>query len=217
MISVVVTENPMPLEQKMGCIIPMTIRFLHGELRINAYPSFEPIAEKMQKMADSRKMDAGELIDFFADEMSQKMREYGYSYDADASSAPYDLYEADQKHLPDEKMVTSDTWKLDGDEVAFGISRNGEIVSCASANAPLEEDEEDVISIEVETEDAWQKKGFAASCAAALIRYLMRTGSYRAVQYECSEANIASERVAQKLGLTLVERRCYFVGYLEEE
>ena len=89
--------------------------------------------------------------------------------------------------------------------IAAGAVVEGNIVAIAHtyAETKLHAD------IGVSTLEAWRKKGFATAAASLVAQEIQARGKVPA--WSCGEDNIASLRVAQKLGFTEVERRTYVI------
>ena len=91
------------------------------------------------------------------------------------------------------------------DGIAAGAVVDGNIVAIAHtyAETKLHAD------IGVSTLEAWREKGFATATASLVAQEIQTRGKVPA--WSCGEDNIASLRVAQKLGFTEVARRTYVI------
>lgn len=89
--------------------------------------------------------------------------------------------------------------------IAAGAVVDGNIVAIAHtyAETKLHAD------IGVSTLEAWREKGFATAAASVVAQEIQARGKVPA--WSCGEDNIASLRVAQKLGFTEVARRTYVI------
>ncbi|MDE0325484.1 MAG: GNAT family N-acetyltransferase [Candidatus Poribacteria bacterium] len=89
--------------------------------------------------------------------------------------------------------------------IAAGAVVDGNIVAIAHtyAETKLHAD------IGVSTLEAWREKGFATAAASLVAQEIQVRGKIPA--WSCGEDNIASLRVAQKLGFTEVARRTYVI------
>ena len=89
--------------------------------------------------------------------------------------------------------------------IAAGAVVDGNIVAIAHTYA-----ETDLhADIGVSTVEQWREKGFATAAASLVAREVQAKGKVPA--WSCGEDNIASLRVAQKLGFTEVGRRTYVI------
>ncbi len=68
--------------------------------------------------------------------------------------------------------------------------------------------------IGVSTVETWRENGFATAAASLVAREIQAMG--KVPVWSCGEANIASRRVAQKLGFTEVGRRTYVIPMSSE-
>jgi predicted GNAT family acetyltransferase len=65
--------------------------------------------------------------------------------------------------------------------------------------------------VAVDTSKEWRGRGFATATASLVVQRLQETGQ-RPV-WSSGEGNLASLRVAQKLGFTPITRRTYVIRY----
>ena len=91
------------------------------------------------------------------------------------------------------------------DGIAAGAVVDGNIVAIAHTYA-----ENDLhADIGVSTVEQWREKGFATAAASLVAQEIQARG--KVPVWSCGEDNIASLRVAQKLGFTEVGRRTYLI------
>ena len=91
------------------------------------------------------------------------------------------------------------------DGIAAGAVVDGNIVAIAHTYA-----ENDLhADIGVSTIEQWREKGFATAAASLVAQEIQARG--KVPVWSCGEDNIASLRVAQKLGFTEVGRRTYLI------
>ena len=91
------------------------------------------------------------------------------------------------------------------DGIAAGAIADSNIVAIAHTYA-----ETDLhADIGVSTVEAWREKGFATAAASLVAKEIQAKG--KVPVWSCGEDNIASRRVAQKLGFTEVGRRTYII------
>ena len=96
------------------------------------------------------------------------------------------------------------------DGIAAGAVVDNNIVSIAHTYA-----ETDLhADIGVSTIEAWREKGFSTAAASLVAQEIQARGKVPA--WSCGEDNIASLRVAQKLGFTEIGRRTYVIPILPE-
>ena len=96
------------------------------------------------------------------------------------------------------------------DGIAAGAVVDNNIVAIAHTYA-----ETDLhADIGVSTIEAWREKGFATAAASLVAQEIQARGKVPA--WSCGEDNIASLRVAQKLGFTEIGRRTYVIPILPE-
>ena len=89
--------------------------------------------------------------------------------------------------------------------IAAGAVVDGNIVAIAHTYAETELHAD----IGVSTIETWRKNGFATAAASLVAQAIQARGKVPA--WSCGEDNIASLRVAQKLGFTEVGRRTYLI------
>ena len=96
------------------------------------------------------------------------------------------------------------------DGIAAGAVVDNNIVAIAHTYA-----ETDLhADIGVSTIEAWREKGFSTAAASLVAQEIQARGKVPA--WSCGEDNIASLRVAQKLGFTEIGRRTYVIPILPE-
>ena len=96
------------------------------------------------------------------------------------------------------------------DGIAAGAVVDGDIVAIAHTYA-----ETDLhADIGVSTLEAWREKGFSTAAASLVAQEIQARGKVPA--WSCGEDNIASLRVAEKLGFTEISRRTYVIPISSE-
>ncbi|MBQ4353876.1 MAG: GNAT family N-acetyltransferase [Clostridia bacterium] len=168
-----------------------------------------------------------EAIAFLNSRLAPEMEKWGFTL-TDARSHAYLEFRCSKpdtaKILPDCEIIASldrekwdnlelDEFELDEsdptDRMAV-IRRKGKIVCFAGLN-DLSED--GLFELNVECEEAYRRKGFAASCIAALTAYLLGLGED--VKYVTSVQNEASRKTAQAAGFRLYKKVLPFVCHRE--
>ena len=96
------------------------------------------------------------------------------------------------------------------DLLCFGTVIDGKLVSVASENPGMIEDD-DHRDIAVETAEGYEGMGYGTSNVAALTYYLLDPGI--TVTYTVSDDNIRSKRIAEKLGFEPAARELCFLCY----
>ena len=185
-------DSKIVLDMDFDLIIPFEIH----EGNILAFDVLKDIAEEFQiKFADDYFID--EAFDFLHEKIKLYTDKWGYTV-ARLYTWEY-YYEINTVNTE----VILDSTKKDGDRFVTMI--DGNIVSFA---------EENMGEIGVETISEYQNKGYAASNVAALAKYL--TDSNIKVSYYCDRYNIASQRIAEKVGFEITNKyyfyRCYKNG-----
>ncbi|MDE2840499.1 MAG: GNAT family N-acetyltransferase [Chloroflexota bacterium] len=95
---------------------------------------------------------------------------------------------------------------LDEGSVAAAVV-DGRIVGSAHTTAQTDR----YADIGVGTDERWRNRGFATSAASIVARRIQESG--RIPVWSCGEDNMASLRVAQKLGFTEVSRLAYVIKH----
>lgn len=99
-------------------------------------------------------------------------------------------------------------WNLEVDDedscdVICAVIENGRIAAYACVD---DIQDEDGVEVTVECAPAYRCRGFASSCTARLINYLLGEGLTNAVHYKCRSTNTASRKCAEKAGLKYAGR-----------
>ena len=85
---------------------------------------------------------------------------------------------------------------------------DGQIVGSAQTTAQTDR----YADIGVDTNEQWRRRGFATSAASIVARQIQESG--RIPVWSCGEDNMASLRVAQKLGFREVSRLTYVIKHI---
>lgn len=200
-----------------------------GTLDLLVYSFAEKTAEEFEK-AYSTDPFTDEAKAYLAEKLAPVMEEFGFDTDA-ALERVHLEYRCDApntgKILPDCVLINSldgeewedlplDEFDLDPenplDRMAV-IRDDGKIVCFAGLNDISEED--GLLEVTVECEEAYRRKGYGASCIAKITEYLLGLGED--VKYVCSDDNLPSARTAESAGYSLQSTCMPFVCYKFEE
>lgn len=102
-------------------------------------------------------------------------------------------------HTPDPSCIKND------EPVAVVVS-DGEIIAVSATN---DFSDSDAIEVYVETAKDYRGRGLGRAAVAALSLELLRRGDR--VAYKCAEKNVASNKIAERLGFTREGRRLSIV------
>ena len=218
-----------------GCIaLPLEVyQPVDGEICVTVYPGWESKAEEFLRLFAEDPFSAG-AIDWLKKCLTPFVREYGMAPSRDADVHFLDYRLMDRRALtvscilPDTELADGNTdmsgWKnatthaleMDPDDPddACAIYRVGNTIAAYAALNDFPE-EEDVRELHVECAPASRKNGYATSCTARLADFLLARGY--SVKYVCRHTNLASARVAEKAGFTMVGRKYSFVCYRNED
>ena len=218
-----------------GCIsVPIEVyQPVDGELCVTVYPGLERVADEFLRLF-SEDPFSDEAIEWLKKCLTPFVGKYGMSpsRDADVYFLDYRMRErpalAKERILPDTELIDGHTdmsgWKnattheleMDPDDPddACAVYRVGNTIAAYAALNDFPE-EENVREIHVECAPAYRGKGYATSCTVCLSAFLLERGY--SVKYVCRHTNLASARVAEKAGFTLVGRKYSFVCYRNED
>jgi len=176
------------LSMDFDCIIP----FEFDEFNIKAFDVLKDIAEKFEIKFEKSAFDyLYEKIKPYTDKWGYTVaRLYNWGY----------FYEMDQVNTD---VILDSTIKH---ENMFVTMIDGNIVSFA---------EENMGEIGVETIAEYQHRGYGASNVAALAKYCADIN--KKVFYYCDRYNIASQRIAEKVGFVITNRYYFYTCYKNEE
>ncbi len=200
-----------------------------GINEIITYSFTKKIVENFEKeFGDNPFSDGAKL--FLKEELGPVMEKLGYDCDGalDVVHYEYRCSSADKsKILPNCEIIDTlegedydgvplDEFSLDtsdeADRMAV-IRENGKIVCFAGLNDIAEDD--GCTEITVECAENHRKKGYGASCVAALTDYLLTLGAD--VKYVCTADNIPSIKTAEAAGFVLYDKCLPFVCYRDIE
>ena len=218
-----------------GCIaVPMEVyQPVGGEICLTVYPGWENVAEDFLRLFSDDPF-SDDAVDWLKKHLTPVIRKYGMSPSRDADVYFLDYRMTDRQALaqagvlPDTELIDGHTdmtgWingtthalEMDPDDPddACAIYRVGNTIAAYAALNDFPE-EEDVREIHVECAPAYRKNGYATACTIRLADFLLTRGY--SVKYVCRHTNLASARVAEKAGFTLVGRRYSFVSYRNED
>lgn len=218
-----------------GCIaVPVELyQPVDGELCVTVYPGLERVTDEFLRLFSEDPFSA-EAIAWLKKCLTPFIGKYGMSpsRDADVYFLDYRMRErpalAKERILPDTELIDGHTdmsgWKnattheleMDPDDPddACAVYRVGNTIAAYAALNDFPE-EENVREIHVECAPAYRGKGYATSCTVCLSAFLLERGY--SVKYVCRHTNLASARVAEKAGFTLVGRKYSFVCYRNED
>jgi RimJ/RimL family protein N-acetyltransferase len=218
-----------------GCIaVPVELyQPVDGELCVTVYPGLERVADEFLRLF-SEDPFSDEAIEWLKKCLTPFVGKYGMSpsRDADVYFLDYRMRErpalAKERLLSATELIDGSTditgWKnattheleMDPDDPddACAVYRVGNTIAAYAALNDFPE-EENVREIHVECAPAYRGKGYATSCTVCLSAFLLERGY--SVKYVCRHTNLASARVAEKAGFTLVGRKYSFVCYRNED
>ena len=218
-----------------GCIaVPVELyQPVDGELCVTVYPGLERVTDEFLRLFSEDPFSA-EAIAWLKKCLTPFVGKYGMSpsRDADVYFLDYRLTDrsdlAEVRTLPATELIDGHTdmtaWtnatthalEMDPDDPddACAICRVGNTIAAYAALNDFPE-EEDVREIHVECAPAYRKNGYATACTIRLADFLLARGY--SVKYVCRHTNLASARVAEKAGFTLVGRKYSFVCYRNED
>ena len=195
------------------------------EAEITVYPQFAPVARRLEKAYRGRLLTE-EAVSFLLDALRAPMEAGGFAPSPDIRRTIREFSLADAASLrtdvilPDTRLIRDGeappplpaalTQPTAAEDAPFAIQiADGRIVACAALNDFMAE--ETGVEIHVECAPGWRGRGFAASCAARLAKHLISAGE--TVLYRVWEQNLASLRVAEKVGFRETGCRHSFVYY----
>ena len=218
-----------------GCIaVPLEVyQPVGGEICLTVYPGLEPVADEFLRLF-SEDPFSDEAIEWLKKCLTPFVGKYGMSpsRDADVYFLDYRMRErpalAKGRMLSATELIDGSTditgWtnatthelEMDPDDPddACAVYRVGNTIAAYAALNDFPE-EENVREIHVECAPAYRGKGYATSCTVCLSAFLLERGY--SVKYVCRHTNLASARVAEKAGFTLVGRKYSFVCYRNED
>lgn len=213
-------EDDFPLREGFDLVIPIGITHVFGsEPVITYYDAAKDIAlwldslpcevlfsEKVISELEARISSLGELSDHAFGDNDDGKSSYLFRLDSKDNLNKELILESTVLLLEDdtrENMTDCDLYQ--SGLACFGTVIDGRIVSAAAEN-PLfgEADDGNVIDIGVETADVYKGNGYGASNTAALAEYLLDRG--KKVSYIAGEGNIASIKIAEKVGFAVYGR-----------
>lgn len=218
-----------------GCIaVPVELyQPVDGELCVTVYPGVESVAEEFLRLF-SRDPFSADAIEWLKKCMTPFVGKYGMAPSRDADVYFLDYRLTDRANLAEVRTLhatelidghtdmtawtnaTTHALEMDPDDPddACAIYKVENTVAAYAALNDFPE-EEDVREIHVECAPAYRKKGYATACTVRLADFLLNRGY--SVKYVCRHTNLASARVAEKAGFTLVGRKYSFVCYRNED
>lgn len=204
--------------------VPMEVSCLaDGSVELLVYSFCGKVAEEFIEQFEKNPF-SGEAVSYLMDWLTPKMAAMGYTLTDPRNHAYVELRCASPnqtKILHDCEIIDTlegEQWEeleLDAfmleptepsDRMAV-IRRDGRIVCYAGLNDLNEED--GLLELTVECEEAYRKQGFGASCVAVLSDYLMNLG--QEVKYVTAERNLASLQTAEAAGFTFFKKVLPFV------
>ncbi len=216
-----------------SCIaMPIEIRLsADSELEIISYSFTENIAAEFEKRYSSDPFSDGAKR-FLTEKLTPIMNELSYEtegasdrvhleYRAEADNRteikPSDLAEIIDS-LENERWadIPLEDFELNCDDIIdrMAVVRDNGTIVCFAALNDISEDD-GYIEINVECDEKYRKKGYGSACVSSLANYLIGIGER--VKYICEEKNTASQRTAERAGLTLHLKSLPFVCYKSEE
>ena len=206
------------LENKWDVAIPVSFSVIDGECHLSCYPSVEREVRAFYRhhkddlFSDAALSELWDRLDFFfvkhGYEPDRFRDRFGYVFRGTAEESPI----ARRLSACDED-INETTYDIkasvnDGRE-AFGVEKNGKIVSVAVTHTPIE-DGLSLVEVGVETAPGFRKMGYATAALSALSASLSSRGIV--TEYRCLRYNTGSYRVAEAAGLHLKGMFYYYVG-----
>jgi len=198
-------------EANYPAIVPFLIQEQNGEIYIEAYAGIEDLARQYELrfeneyFSDTALKWLNENIQGYLEENGYYREERGVMrwYHAyilnDVSELNTDLIRQDSVLLSEpirSLTLIKPSEHLELSMPVFATVIDGVAVSVATLN-PHSEDQS-CLEITAETAVDYRKRGFGASNAAALSKYLLENGY--SVAYCCSRYNRASKKIAERIG-----------------
>lgn len=103
---------------------------------------------------------------------------------------------------------------ISGGYIIYAALVDNKIVALANTGEPIDEDTPKTVEIGVDTAEDYRRRGLGKACVLALVSELSQLG-HTAI-YECASGNIASVCLAESLGGTVIYKKYYAVGFLDE-
>ncbi len=222
-------------ENDWDTAVPITVRKKDdGDVYIEVFPTYEAEAREFEKNFSEDPFSPDALA-FIWERIGAPMAKRGYEDEKKFRHRWYYNYVLKSAEnlnfgaiLPGTDRLTKKLIRGKKDLTTFDLDRyieeeipafvhvtDGQIVSIAAENAACSGDFDDdgecggVTEIGVETAVRHRRRGYAASCAAALSRELIGEGIY--VTYETDCDNTASQKTAESAGFVRYGKCYYYV------
>lgn len=220
-----IENSSFPLENGFDCIIPFEIHLQNNEIIINAYDIVEYVAEEFNTKF-SRDYLSDEALIYLNEQLNPIVKKYGYEFDEKRLFKWNYAYKMTDVTQLNKSLILTNTIKWNesielvnlttidfdyiGERNMFVTLINNKIVSYACENSIVSDVWRE---IGVETASDFRGNGYAASNTAALAMYGLQL-NYE-MKYNCSRNNIASQRIAEKVGFIKDGKSYYYVCYKE--
>ena len=208
-------------------MIPISFALKNGEEAV--VWALEPLIGKAQKLdglLNTQNPDIGPILTEIEGAAASYAETLGYELSAEDTGISYVFAPTDNiiplsnlpAHLTEEDYSENSAFDFyyDGIE-AFGIKKDGTVVSAASTN-PDERDETNPFygytEIGVETLEGHRGNSYASMCLSSLATYLTEQG--KQVMYVCSDKNVSSVKTAKKAGFAKVGTMYFCVCRIKE-
>lgn len=198
-------------EANYPAIVPFLIQEQDEEIYIEAYSGLEEVA-KQYELRFENEYFSDVALRWLNDNIQSYLEENGYYREERGVMRWYHAYLLSDKDDVNVSLIRKDTTHvtepiksltlikpnehLELSMPVFATVIDGVAVSVATLNP--HSDDQNCLEITAETAVKYRKRGFGASNAAALSKYLLENGY--SVAYCCSRYNRASQKIAERIG-----------------
>ena len=209
--------------------VPIEITVRDGEALIEYYPSAKDIVCEFVRLYGENEdtLFSREAISFATEKFGAFLTQRGFELSPDSgdyyinfalpscdTAAPPNVCRIDGTQELDDLTDTDVDGLVSGGYIIYAAVVDKKIVSLANTGEPIGEDTPRAVEIGVDTAEDYRRRGLGKACVLSLVSELSRLG-HTAI-YECASGNTASIRLAESLGGTVVYKKYYAVGFLDE-